>query len=85
MPDKFRGALKFCAENCIGCRICERICPTDAIHIEKIEEKRFKAIVRLDKCIFCGQCVDSCPKDALENTARFELASHDKASLKVEI
>ncbi|MCL2512552.1 MAG: 4Fe-4S binding protein [Oscillospiraceae bacterium] len=85
VPDKFRGSLKFCPEKCVGCKLCERVCPADAIVIEKIADKQYKAIVRMDKCIFCGQCVDTCNKDALENTAFFELASGDKASLEVEI
>lgn len=85
VPDKFRGALKFNAERCVGCKLCMRVCPANAITIEKVADKQFKAIVQLDKCIYCGQCVDSCNKDALENTTSFELASADKESLKVEI
>lgn len=85
VADNFRGALKFDSEKCVGCKLCMRVCPSNAITIEKVGEKQFKATVQLDKCIYCGQCVDSCNKDALENTTRFELASPDKASLKVDI
>lgn len=85
VPDNFRGALKFTAERCVGCKLCMKVCPSNAIVIEKIADKQFKAIVKMDKCIYCAQCVDSCNKDALENTAQFELASADKDSLKVEI
>jgi formate hydrogenlyase subunit 6/NADH:ubiquinone oxidoreductase subunit I len=83
--DKFRGKLKFDQEKCIGCKICMRDCPSDAIEIEKVAEKKFKAIVSLDKCIYCGQCTDSCPKDALEMTKDFELAQLDRKKLRVEI
>jgi formate hydrogenlyase subunit 6/NADH:ubiquinone oxidoreductase subunit I len=83
--DKFRGKLKFDQEKCIGCKICMRDCPSDAIDIQKVAEKKFKAILALDKCIYCGQCTDSCPKDALEMTKDFELAQFDRKHLQVEI
>lgn len=85
VPDKFRGALKFHQDRCVGCKLCVRVCPANAIAIEKVADKQFKAIVQLDKCIYCGQCVDTCNKDALENTQDFELASADKESLTREI
>jgi len=88
VADKFRGMLAFDAGLCVGCKLCQKVCPTDAIIIEKTEEageKRFIAVVQLDKCIFCGQCVDTCNKDALRNTADFELACGDKNSLTVKL
>lgn len=87
MADRFRGALKFDQSKCIGCKICTRVCPSNAIEIERVSEteKVFQAFVRMDRCIFCGQCVDSCPKQALENTQNFELACLDKNKLRVAI
>ena len=64
-PANFRGTLQFDAAKCIGCKLCMRDCPSNAIEIIKVADKQFKAIVRLDKCIYCAQCCDSCNKDAL--------------------
>lgn len=87
VPPNFRGALRFDQDTCIGCKMCERVCPADAIRIIKVEgeEKKFKARLHLDRCIFCAQCVDSCPKKSLHSTDRFELATRDKSSLEVDI
>ncbi len=83
MPDKFRGKLKFDPKKCIGCKLCMRDCPTNAITIRKVAENSFEAEIDLAKCIYCAQCVDSCPKKALESTKDVELASLDETKLKV--
>jgi formate hydrogenlyase subunit 6/NADH:ubiquinone oxidoreductase subunit I len=85
MPENFRGKLKFDAEKCIGCKLCMKDCPSDAIFIEKLEEKKFKCEVYLDRCVYCGQCADTCPKDALKNSKEYELAGYNRPSLKVNI
>jgi formate hydrogenlyase subunit 6/NADH:ubiquinone oxidoreductase subunit I len=83
MPKNFRGKLRFHPEKCIGCKICMRDCPSGAITIRAVGEKKFEAEIDLAKCIYCGQCVDSCPKNALESTPEFELAELDEGKLKV--
>jgi formate hydrogenlyase subunit 6/NADH:ubiquinone oxidoreductase subunit I len=83
MPEKFRGRLKFCAEKCIGCKMCVRDCPSGAIAIRKVGDKQFEADIDLSKCIYCAQCVDSCTKDALEATRDFELAQLSRQALRI--
>lgn len=83
IPQKFRGKLAFNAASCIGCHICERDCPSAAIVIRKVGDKKFEADIDLARCIYCAQCVDSCPKKSLWSTTDFELAQLDRSTLKV--
>ncbi len=84
-PAHYRGRLVFDASKCIGCRLCMRDCPSNAIEIVKVGEKQFRAVVRLDKCIYCAQCCDSCMKGALECSKEFELANFKRGDLKIDI
>jgi len=83
MPKNFRGKLRFYPEKCIGCKMCMRDCPSGAITIRAVGDKKFEAVIDLAKCIYCAQCVDTCPKKALEATPDFELAQLDHKKLKV--
>ncbi len=54
-----RGALanKYCKVSCIGCKMCERICPTGAVTVTDN-----LAHIDYDKCVGCGQCAAKCPR-----------------------
>lgn len=77
-PERLRGHLHWDPSNCIGCMLCSKDCPADAIEIITIDKKARQFVFRyhLDQCTFCGQCVVSCNKDCLSMSNReWELAA----------
>lgn len=58
--EKGGAKRKFCKAGCIGCKKCEKVCPTDAI---KVVDNL--AAVDPDKCINCGECVAVCPVNVI--------------------
>ena len=53
---------KECLVGCIGCKICEKNCPSDAIHV--IDNL---ATIDYDKCTVCGICAEKCPVNAIRS------------------
>ncbi|MFA5097875.1 MAG: 4Fe-4S dicluster domain-containing protein [Candidatus Margulisiibacteriota bacterium] len=80
VPADFRGKLVADIKKCIGCKMCSRDCPADAIKVIKQDtpEKKFTLHIYLDRCICCGQCVDVCPTKTLSMLSDHEYAAYSR-------
>lgn len=77
-PDRFRFRISLKLDECVGCTLCEQVCPNGSIKMEKFEREnpRNKRMlypdVNFGTCTVCRNCEEICPTTAIYLTHEFE-------------
>lgn len=90
LPKAYRSAIRLIrfpetdSHDCVGCKACERICPSACIAVDggKVEGIKKKRASHFEMdfalCSLCGLCLDVCPTTTLEYSRLYDEAGYNR-------
>ena len=78
LPDRFRYRIFLSMDDCVGCTLCEQVCPNLTIHMQHVDKenprnkRKIYPDVNFGTCTVCRNCEEICPTDAIYLTHEFE-------------
>ena len=83
---RYRGRIKYDADKCIGCGMCQRVCSGGAITMDKEEVEdgtKITLTFNLGSCTFCNTCADFCSTKSIELTGDYHMIATKEEDLIV--
>jgi formate hydrogenlyase subunit 6 len=84
-PPAFRGQVGLRPDRCTGDGACARVCPSNAIAVDRALDGSWVWELNDARCVFCGLCAEVCPTAAIELSTEFELAVRNPADLVTRV
>lgn len=80
------------AERCIACKLCQVVCPAQAIYVKASTNPKNHPIskshkyasqfqINMLRCIFVGDCEEACPVDCIVLSREYELAGYTREEM----
>jgi NADH-quinone oxidoreductase subunit I len=80
LPDRFRFRIFLKLDDCVGCTLCEQVCPNHSINMQKVDrenprnKRKIYPDVNFGTCTVCRNCQEICPTEAIYLDKEFETA-----------
>ncbi len=78
IPERFRFRIFLTLDSCVGCTLCEQVCPNGSIKMEHLDrenphnKRKIYPGVNFGTCTVCRNCEEICPTHAIYLSHEFQ-------------